>query len=78
MAGAGKLVAVVLVCMVVLSAVNVVPKAEAGSDSKFYKDCYEACNKNCMKGGKGATDCEMNCDSECNRKELASKLDNMA
>ncbi|OIT39378.1 PREDICTED: major pollen allergen Ole e 6-like [Nicotiana attenuata] len=69
---AKKLVAVFLMCMVVLTAVSNVPKAEATEEE--FKDCYNTCHQECSQEGHGYTYCEMKCDTECSMKEIRAQF----
>lgn len=55
-----KLVTILVLCMVVLSAL-VVPKVEADD----YKQCNEKCQSECKNEGTDGTMCAMKCETKC-------------
>ncbi|RAL45139.1 unnamed protein product [Cuscuta campestris] len=74
MASTQKLVAILVLCVLVLSAVHL-DKAEGASE--VYKQCFDKCQNDCMKEGRGYTDCEMKCDTECSAIERKANLQSL-
>ncbi|KAI8522930.1 hypothetical protein RHMOL_Rhmol13G0035200 [Rhododendron molle] len=71
MAATAKFVAVLLMCMAVMAAVQV---QEAQAIGEVYKTCYGGCHNDCVTSGNGSTFCEMKCDTDCAAKEAAAKV----
>ncbi|KAI4301228.1 hypothetical protein L6164_034525 [Bauhinia variegata] len=69
---ANKLVAVFVVCIVVIAALQL-PAAQAHEDQ--FKHCFSKCVEDCRKGDDGETNCEIKCDGDCDAKEAMAKLD---
>lgn len=67
-----KIVAVMVLCFVVLSAM-----AEGSKPSEEYTNCFTVCNDKCLQAGKntgqGSTYCEVNCDEKCSELEHKGK-----
>ncbi|RAL43489.1 hypothetical protein DM860_012630 [Cuscuta australis] len=74
MAAAQKVVAAFLGCLFVLSAMQGGVQVAEAAGSPVYRECFDTCLNDCMKGGRGYTDCEMKCDTECGAKEFNAKL----
>ncbi|KAH7838527.1 hypothetical protein Vadar_027675 [Vaccinium darrowii] len=72
MAATTKFVAVLLMCMAVMAAVQV---QEAQALGEVYKTCFAGCDNKCKGSGNGATFCEMKCDTDCAAKESAAKVE---
>ncbi|KAK6940789.1 Pollen allergen ole e 6 [Dillenia turbinata] len=68
---ARKLVAVFLVCIVVVAAMQFTDALNA--DEKF-RSCFNTCEEECKAHGEGNSFCEMKCDADCTAKEVADKL----
>ncbi|KAK6925060.1 Pollen allergen ole e 6 [Dillenia turbinata] len=68
---AKKLIAVFLMCVVVVAAMQL---TEAQSSEEKFRSCFNDCEKKCMGFGHGNSFCEMKCDADCTAKEVADKL----
>lgn len=75
---AKKMIAVLLVCIVVVGALQVSSATESAKEAKYeakfeneYRLCYEKCEKECLEKGNGQSFCEVKCDEDCGEKEAA-------
>lgn len=71
---ANKLVAVFLVCVVVMAAMQTPTAAAENKYDARYRECFIACEDKCKKNGQGVSFCEVKCDEDCTQKEAADKL----
>ena len=69
---ANKLFAVFVICVVVFAALQVQEATAADDLSEVkFKTCFNTCKDDCIKSGKGFTQCETSCDDDCSNKEFA-------
>ncbi|KAJ4722502.1 major pollen allergen Ole e 6-like [Melia azedarach] len=58
---ASKVAAMLVICLVLVAAVEQLPTASAGDDK-----CFKDCERECMDNANGEDICQMQCEAQCN------------